>query len=238
MKDVTLGVVTYNSPDVVRTMLLSLWAHSRFEGTVVLVNNGEELPRDVIELVKGNVLVPGRNVGWEGGVNLALAECRTRLFCMANDDLLFVPDPGFWWKLAEWLESPEIVASAPSSNYVSGAQNAFATQFGPHPYLAPYLIGMLALYKSRELRDLGGVDEGLPGGDDIDLSIRARAAGFGLVAERRAYVHHVGSVTGRRERPDWDSRAHQMRTVNALVRKHGLARWWEAWCGVARRIDG
>ena len=56
-----------------------------------------------------------------------------------------------------------------------------------------------ALYRTADLKALGGLDTSLPGGDDIDLSIRVKGLGKRLIAERRAYVHHHGSVTGRRE---------------------------------------
>jgi hypothetical protein len=115
----------------------------------------------------------------------------------------------------------------PSSNYVAGAQHV--QYFPNHPTLSvPYLIGFCATYRTDLLKDLGGLDESLPGGDDLDLSIRVKDEGFMLVADRRSYLHHHGAQTGQRVHAgDWDSARHQTATYNALIAKHGLKRWWE-----------
>jgi len=224
VKNITLVVPTFNSPEVVLNMLSSLRTNTDWEGRIIVVNNGGELP----PLGEGvEVLQPGRNTGWMGAVNLGLEATSSELFCMANDDLLFVPGSWEFWSTlwSGFAAAPKVAGVAPTSNYVAGCQSAWWHTRGVHVE-APYLIGMLAMYDTGILKELGGLDEALPGGDDLDLSMRVQQSGRTLVCSRHAYVHHIGSLTGRREQPShWDSRAHQTATQNALIQKYGLKAW-------------
>ena len=239
MKNITICIPTFNSPEVLNCMLTSLYTNTDWEGRVIVVNNGTSPHPDLPIFKEKQILVveAGRNTGWMGGVNLGLEMARTELFCMSNDDLLFPPGSWeFWTVLNNGFMLGRIGGVAPSSNYVSGCQNAF-WHTKALTVQAPYLIGMLAMYPTKLLQDLGGLDESLPGGDDLDLSIRVKDAGYTLLCCRNAYVHHLGSQTGRREQPDyWDSREHQLKTQNALIAKHGLKKWADCWMGVPKEL--
>lgn len=240
MKNITMVIPTFNSPQVLLSMLTSLHVNTDWEGRVIIVNNGDPLPFTEIAGIQGDVdiLSPGKNLGWMGGVNLGLSHANTDLFCMANDDLLFPPGSWeFWTNLVSGLKTiSNVQGVAPSSNYVSGCQNAFWHTKAVH-IEAPYLIGMLAMYPTYLLKTLKGLDESLPGGDDIDLSIRVKDFGARLICCRHAYVHHIGSQTGRREQPNyWDTREHQIETMNALIKKHGMKKWYETWMGQPRPL--
>ena len=75
----------------------------------------------------------------------------------------------------------------------------------------------------------------LPGGDDIDLSIRLRQAGYTLVCDRRAFVYHYGFRTGERVHGDrtvpggWNSPQMIAATRDTLIAKHGQAAFADAW---------
>lgn len=242
MKNITMVIPTFNSPEVLNHMLTSLYTNTDWEGTTIVVNNGvsPHPPLPVFSQERVTVIEAGANLGWMGGVNLGLNLAATEYFCMANDDLLFPPGAWeFWQSLMNGFmagASLPVGGVAPSSNYVSGCQNAF-WHTKALTVEAPYLIGMLALYPTKLLQDLGGLDEALPGGDDLDLSIRVKDRGFALVCCRNAYVHHMGSQTGRREQPSyWDSREHQVATQNALIAKHGMKKWYECWGGKPREL--
>jgi hypothetical protein len=127
-----------------------------------------------------------------------------------------------------------VAAAGPSSNMVAGPQST--TQQLPEPrYLARYLIGFCLLVRRSALDQVGGIDTTLPGGDDIDLSIRLRAAGYTLVCDRSSFVYHYGFRTGVRVHGDhtrpggWNSQQMIEATQNALIAKHGAAAFWEAW---------
>ena len=59
---------------------------------------------------------------------------------------------------------------------LGGAQNIFLQQPSSMTYV-PFLIGFFVLLERAALDAVGGVDATLPGGDDLDLSIRLRQAG-------------------------------------------------------------
>lgn len=59
------------------------------------------------------------------------------------------------------------------------------------------LMLYVAIFRTKELKDLGGLDEIYsPGGfDDDDLTCRYRRAGYKLILARDTYIHHYGSMT-------------------------------------------
>ena len=99
----------------------------------------------------------------------------------------------------------------------------------------PYLIGFCLLVRRSALDEVGGIDSTLPGGDDIDLSIRLRQAGYTLVCDRHSFVYHYGYRTGERVHGDrtvpggWNSPQMIQATANALIAKHGETAFNEAW---------
>lgn len=226
---ITVAIPTFNNPAQLRETLATLVVNTDFAGRVLVINNGEpglypeiqaDIPYDI------DWLDAGRNLGWEGGINEALRLTQTEFFCMLNDDVMFPPaSHEFWGRTMRWFDMPDVGGVGPSSNYVSGMQSAhvYPTQT---MLTVPYLIGFCATYRTALLKELGGLDETLPGGDDLDLSLRVRDRGLQLVADRRSYLHHHGGQTGTRVRSDWDSQKHQADTYNALIAKHGLRKWW------------
>jgi hypothetical protein len=88
--------------------------------------------------------------------------------------------------------------------------------------------------KRKTLEDVGGVDETLPGGDDFDLSIRMRAAGYKLFVNPKAFLVHHGFQTGTRVRGNsdcdggWNSQKMMDNTNKALIQKHGFVAWVDA----------
>jgi len=228
MSEATLAIPTWNNPRQLIDALVSLVRNTDWSGRILVVNNGEPCYEEVQGAVPHEIdwIDAGENLGWMGGINLALKHTDTHYFCMMNDDVVFPVNPKFWQNLRHWFDYTDIGGVGPASNFVSGAQSIF--QHTGHPAVTvPYLIGFCALYWTEHLKQLGGLDESLPGGDDFDLSIRLRSHGLKLVADKRSYVHHIGQQTGRRVDPGWNSQEHQAATYNALIHKHGLLKWYE-----------
>ncbi len=84
----------------------------------------------------------------------------------------------------------------------------------------------------KKLEEVGGVEDTLPGGDDFDLCIRLRKAGYTLVVDKSVYVYHYGCQTGKTVHGKyWDSDEHQTNVNIALINKHGLRTFWETRVG-------
>jgi predicted SAM-dependent methyltransferase len=88
------------------------------------------------------------------------------------------------------------------------------------------------LVRKAALDAAGGVQDVEYGGDDIDLSIRIRKAGYDLVINRNVFVYHHGFQTGNRLHGDhtkpngWNSREMTDNTNMEIIRKHGFLEWW------------
>lgn len=224
---ITVAIPTYNNPYQLRGTILSLIHNTDFTGRIIVVNNGSDSYEAAQAVIPYEIdwVDAGENLGWIGGINEALGMADSDLFCMLNDDVIFPWNQTFWETTAQWFDRPDCGGVGPASNYVAGWQSIHV--YPQHPTLSvEFLIGFCATYRTDLLKALGGLDPTLPGGDDLDLSIRVRDSGRFLVADRRLYLHHYGSQTGQRVQPGfWDSHTHQADTYNALIRKHGLRRW-------------
>tara|TARA_R110000744_G_scaffold86986_6_gene170020 strand:+ start:3396 stop:4661 length:1266 start_codon:yes stop_codon:yes gene_type:complete len=235
----TITIPTFNNFQQLEWTIGSLIANCEYPYRIIVINNDPtpESQEQIVHMTNNmgfpvTVIQAEKNLGWMGAINIGLADTTTPYFCMMNDDVLFPPDSkDFWRKLTTHFGRPEVGAVGPSSNFVAGTQNAFNVNL-PTYLEASLLIGFCMVVRTDLLVELGGLDESLPGGDDLDSSIRIREAGYRLVVDRTAYLHHIGQQTGQRVHgSNWDSQDHQEATNNAIIRKHGAALWHECFTG-------
>ncbi|HMC90498.1 MAG TPA: glycosyltransferase, partial [Gemmataceae bacterium] len=164
------------------------------------------------------------NLGFPAGCNQGLAQARGRYIVFLNNDTVVTTawlDGLIAWALHDW---PKIGLVGAVSNYVSPEQTiavpytardldwehpadfvsrveAFATgrraEFTGKALRLARLSGFCLLARRDVLEQIGGFDEryGLGFFDDDDLCVRAREAGFGLLAALNVFIHHFGSQT-------------------------------------------
>ena len=234
---VSIIIPTWNNYQYLSSCLNSLLSVSFVSGLakIYVVNNGHKdscdfIPKDHPQIT---VLQAGKNLGWEGGLKLGLEHSKGEFVMFLNDDT-FVPLGSHHWimKMLNHFNDKRIGAVGPASNVVMGAQNIFATS-EPHVKYVNYLIGFCVMFKRSILEEIGGVDDTLPGGDDLDYSIRLRDKGYRLVADRTIFVYHHGFKTGERihgasEKPfGWNSPEFTDRTNNGIIHKHGFRKWFD-----------
>ena len=234
---VSIIIPTWNNYQYLSSCLNSLLSVSFVSGLakIYVVNNGHKdscdfIPKDHPQIT---VLQAGKNLGWEGGLKLGLEHSKGEFVMFLNDDT-FVPLGSHHWimKMLNHFNDKRIGAVGPASNVVMGAQNIFATS-EPHVKYVNYLIGFCVMFKRSILEEIGGVDDTLPGGDDLDYSIRLRDKGYRLVADRTIFVFHHGFKTGERihgasEKPfGWNSPEFTDRTNNGIIHKHGFRKWFD-----------
>ena len=129
----TIAVPSFHNFDQLRNTLFTLTTYVEFPYKVVVINNGD--PKDIngndfesalrqyIKYPALEVITPGTNLGWQKSINKVFLEhCDTPLFCMMNDDLIFIPyQRTFFRQLCGYFRFDEVGAVGPSTNFVMGS---------------------------------------------------------------------------------------------------------------------
>lgn len=235
---------TWNNPKLLLDCVNSIRMYTQPDDLykIYIVNNGDAVhmaPYQDNAYIE--VLQQERNLGWEGGLLAGLKASSSPYVLFLNDDT-FVPSHQRLWltKLLNHFAYPDCAAVGPTTNVVMGKQN-INFHFYESILRTKFLIGFCLLVRRADLEAAGGVDVSLPGGDDLDLSIRLRALGKNLLVDRNVFIYHHGFKTGERVHgADWNSLAMQERTNNALINKHGLPAFLDLWSEPVqpKAIDG
>lgn len=234
---VSIIIPTYNNTHYLRPCIVSLINSRQGENLahIYVVNNGHPNSCDWIDPQHKFVTVlqsGGENLGWEGGLELGLKATSAPYVLFLNDDTLVPYSEKLWLnKMMQFFRDPEVAAVGPSTNMVMGMQNMLA-ELPMDTFTSTFLIFFCALIRRSALEEVGGVDCTLPGGDDLDLSIRLRNAGYKLIVDRNVFVFHYGSQTGIRlhgnhdQDGGWNSPRFTDNVNLALIKKHGFKSWW------------
>ena len=228
-------VVTWNLPEYAVPCVQSILAGLPDNTIhVYLVNNGAPEHNQYFPKSKNlTILQMPENAGWEGGLKAGLSYSNAPYVVFMNDDT-YVPPCSQGWarKLMRHFIDPACGAAGPSSNVVMGHQNIFIGE--QQNRMVNFLIGFCMMVRRSDLDAAGGIDDTLPGGDDLDLSIRLRKLGKYLICDREVFIYHHGFKSGERLRgADWNSLAMIERTNFALIKKHGLRAFQNLWSGPA-----
>lgn len=233
MKTLDVIIPTFNNPQYLGPCVESfLRSRPGWPLRLIIANNGHPQSMDPFREIPGIEVVDcPKNLGWEGGLKAGLERSSSEFVVFSNDDI-FIPRSSAYWarNLLAPMKSPRVGAVGPSSNIVMGPQNIFAG-VSAYTCFVPFLIGFFVLMRREALDRVGGIDDTLPGGDDLDLSIRLRQAGYSLVARLDTFIFHHGFITGVRvhggaeKTGGWNSTDMQERTDNALIVKHGFRVW-------------
>lgn len=232
MSLVTIIIPTYNNLSLLTACVNSIVLHRSTPGLakIVIVNNGDKGSIPMQEHPEAIVVDAGSNLGWEGGLKFGLQYADTPFVVFMNDDT-FVPYSSSGWllQMLEHFKDETVAAVGPSSNCVMGPQNAFIHCQGYSFFPVSFLIGFCMMLRRSALDEVGSVDDALPyHGDDIDLSIRLRKAGYQLICDKNVFVYHHGFQTGKREFGEaWNSVEMTEKTNIHLIKKHGLKAFWE-----------
>lgn len=208
-------------------------------GRIIIVNNGTQPIEEAFGHIHNvKVLNPGKNLGWEGGLEYGLKHSDAEFVCFQNDDTYF---PKVSWMFYEKLLIPfqdkKVAAVGPVTTCAMGPQSIFHPNCPGMTVQVPYLIFFTVMIRRKILDELGGIDTTLPGGDDLDLSMRINKAGYKTMINPDAFIIHHGFKTGERVRgtPNvaggWNSKEMQDKTNKALIQKNGFSTFFQTMQG-------
>lgn len=237
MKKIGIILPTWDNPQYLIPCVTSLFQPGTPEDLyhLYIVNNGNPnfIPKEYKESKNITVLQQEKNMGWEGGLKAGLEASSEEFVIFLNDDT-YIPLFSTDWaeRLLKHFDDPKVGAVGPSSNTVMGYQSIFAPNL-TNVFNVNFLIGFCVALRRSALDEVGGVDTTLTGGDDLDLSIRLRKAGYKLVCDKTIFVYHHGFKSGERllggssVKGGWNSVDKIERDAWGLMVKHGLPEYLE-----------
>ncbi len=215
LKKVSIIMLAYNKLEYTKLAVDSLYKYtSHIDFDFISVNNGSsDGTKEYFQALPNNKKINFEvNVGGDKAFNEALKYCDGKYTVFLNNDLILTQN---WLdNLINVMESePKAGIVVPACNSSSNYQvicadytntdelDKFAKEYNK-PDCSKWeerirLMMYVALFRTEELKAIGGLDEAYsPGGfDDDDLSFRYRRAGYKLIFAKDTYVHHYGSIT-------------------------------------------
>jgi N-acetylglucosaminyl-diphospho-decaprenol L-rhamnosyltransferase len=218
-------IVHYGDPSLTLKAIESVGRGTARPGRVIVVDNAphgldpDRLPAG-LEIM---LLRPDRNLGFAGGVNLALAHLRDdppSFVWLLNNDAVALPDTlAALLDAVTRLEGRALVSSlvldeGGTSPWFHRARylpwrlegrhdlrpevrvGLDVIEERPGPLAIPYLPGCSLVVPWRLLAKIGGLDPAFfVYGEDVDLSRRAQLLGWRLAVAHGSIVHHRGSAS-------------------------------------------
>jgi len=219
----------YNCLELTRECLRSLRATlpAGLAHEIILVDDGStDGTRDWLATLGPpyRVELNAANLGFAGACNRGAAQARGEWLFLLNNDLVLLP--GWFEPLGGLLARPDAgLVGNLQLNARTGALDHAGVRFDAkgkpghdttRPLAArirgwrevPAVTGACCALRRDTWRQLGGFDERFRnGGEDIDLALRAQAAGLVNRASLRSIVrHHVSASLGRKLRDEHNSR--------------------------------
>lgn len=194
-------------------------------GKVIVVDNGGDYHASNHFTVGLDVMVlnPGSNLGWTGGLHEGLKHSDSPFVMFMNDDAEFERMPDRLKLLLQHFNDEKVAAVGPATGTAMGRQSVE----GPDVEQTHVLVGFCVLLRRDVLDAVGGVLLDWDLGDDIDLCIRLRKAGWKMHIDRRVFVYHHAFKTGvrvfgqPRKEGGWNSIEMVSATTQRLILKHG-----------------
>ena len=235
-------IPTWNNPQFLIPCINSIFQSNVLNGLceLVIINNGKQ---PIEEHVKGwpntRVLNPGKNLGWEGGLQYGIDNTDSEYLCFQNDDTVIpYATQSFYQQLLWPFQNKNVAAVGPATTVAAGLHSIFLPTPLRQITEVSYLIFFTVMVRREELVAAGGIDTSAPGGDDLDLSIRFRKMGKKILINPDAFIIHHAFKTGERVRGPadkpggWNSKEMSDRTNKWLIQKHGFKAFMETMRGL------
>jgi GT2 family glycosyltransferase len=254
---ISIIIPLYNCVALTRAMLASLQRTlpTELNHEIIFIDDeSTDGTREWLGTLSGNcrAILNEKNLGFAATCNRGANSARGEYLFFLNNDLVLLPH---WAEpmLAIFERFPDAglvgnVQLNAASSVVDHAGIFFNHKGKPeHDTARPLyrrltgyrrvsaLTGACFAIRATTWRQLGGFDEGFRnGGEDVDLCLRAEAAGFrNYIALRSVVKHHVSQSIGRKLRDEQNSQRLMLRWRETIAKKmarvwcwHHLATFW------------
>lgn len=241
-------IPTFNLPEYFTPCVDSIAKTGVLDGLceLIVVNNGIQDMSFLKEWPNTKVLSPGKNLGWEGGLELGLKHAQGDFICFQNDDTLIPKATQSFYSQLLWpFQNQNVAAVGPTTTMAAGWHSIFRNTTPRTLTEVTFLIFFTAMVRRSDLEAAGGIDTSAPGGDDLDLCMRFRKMGKSVLINPDAFIIHHAFKTGERVKgtPDqpngWNSKQMSDRTNRWLIQKHGFSMFMETVRGFSyNQVEG
>ncbi len=215
MPEVTIVIPHWNRRDLLANVLKHLAAQSYPIAEILVVDNGSEDDSvDLAEQAGARVILMGRNAGFAAAVNRGVAECKTELLAIVNNDVTFEPkwleelvlaleQDGGWFATGKLLK-----AASPSridGSFDAISRGGCAWRCGNGRMDGPvwtmkrritFVPLTAALFRHELFRKVGELDSRFESYlEDVDFGMRCARVGLDGWYVPAAEAIHVGSGT-------------------------------------------
>jgi N-acetylglucosaminyl-diphospho-decaprenol L-rhamnosyltransferase len=230
-------VVTWNGRDVLASCLEHLAAQDEPHRTIVVDNASRDGTAELVRqgFPDATFIELPENAGFGAGVNAGVAAGDGEAIVLVNNDVDV--DPGFLTALLAPLRADAGVGMVAGMTLIPGRERIDTLGIELDPGLAAYgrmrnappdaagagvlagPCGGAAAYRRSAFEQVGGFDETLVAyGEDVDLALRLRVAGWGAAEAREACGVHLGGATIGIDSP-------RQRWLSGFARGFLLRRW-------------
>ena len=216
---ITVVFIVHNSTSVLEGAMKSL---SRAKRVIVIDNASSDGSADMVRRLHERVEIIHNpdNTGVSMPSNMAFERVETELILHMNPDVRF--DDDCVRRMVETMDAdPNCAVVSPMIINANGDQEIDV--LGPGeiehrkiavppegPFCSWYVCGSVWLWRTEAMRKLDGFDSNIfLYNEDVDICLRAAAAGYSLIVDTEAVIHHGGGASERishktRWRKDWN----------------------------------
>lgn len=205
-------IVNYNSGSYARQCIESLLRQSNVDMEIIVVdNNSPDGSATLLEVAFGNritLIKNEENLGFSKANNLGASKASGEFLLLINPDTE-VPDPDCIQKLIEYASQPTIGIVGPAiheplknkyvlprKTYPSQKKLKNKNKFKILPGNIAWILGACMMLRKSVFNELGGFDpDYFLYGEDADICLRARLAGYQIGYCDSAKIIHVGGAS-------------------------------------------
>jgi hypothetical protein len=235
--DLSIIIVSYNTADLIGVCISSIESVDGHRKEIFVVDNAstdgtvESVRRDFPSI---NVIANRTNLGFAAANNHALPLCRGKYILLLNPDMEFLPST-FRFITSYMEANPRVgLAGVKLINPDGSPQESFSREYPGQKHTASelknlqgsiaWVLGAGMVIRAALIKKLGGFDEDFfVYGEDQDLCLRIRKAGYEIGYIDTALMVHLGGQSERRT-PSEDLWRKKILAEFIFYRKHYLPR--------------